>query len=803
MDNTTNAPGQKPLPIRDVYQPTDEQRDTIRTVYKRRKQMEDSTDRQKAIGQWDQWEKQYEAWREARLQDDWQSNHVTPLTLSIVETALSEIIQQNLRPFILPRGDEDTMKAQVMQYIWEFAWEISDGDSVTYDIIKDMLMFGTAIAQEYYRVDKRKVGAVSTDGKAITTAYKEVTDYDDVCTEVVKLQDFFVDEFARGFTGPYAARDCIRRYIMDIHEFHRMYDNSVWDQFGDADKVRAGGDRNHYEFFRPPEGMNTNDQVEVLHYWNKPTDKFIIVANDVLVRDGSNPYKHKELPFARAVDIKRVHRFYGKGEPELLESIQDELNTLRRMIIDRNHLDIDKMFLISNKLGLEEEDLMARPHGLIPTDDPNGVRPIEYGDIPRSVEMSIQNLEDDSTISTGIDPRAQALPQAGTATEASILKESTLKRISLKIWLIKKEYLMRIARLRMANILQFYPQPKIEEVLGDKRTQEYQQSIATMQQAGTLTTIGGKAYQKKFKTVRTPGKQMNFDAKGNLASATSITGHGFFQLRPEYFMPVADGGFDIKYDVGANIEISKPLMQQQNLDLFDRFAKIALEVPGSYDIVKLGDNVLRDYNKNPDDLKPDQPTQDPNGQRQQMQIQMASMENTQMMRGIPVPATPFSSPIHTRIHITFMQSPDFTKLGNDSPIIKNFTNHVTGEMMAQEQRNQQAGMVTPTQQPGQPQQPQPEPPKVSVQIKADALSSIGQEMLKEEGLLHTPPTPTQPGQDPNAQDGQSGQAASSQTQPTSLAQGQVGKPGQMNTPQVPMGKVNPAINNGGNKSPLG
>lgn len=34
---------------------------------------------------------------------------------------------------------------------------------------------------------------------------------------------------------------------------------------------------------------------------------------------------------------------------EDLESIQDEINTLRRMVIDRNHLDIDKMFLVSNE----------------------------------------------------------------------------------------------------------------------------------------------------------------------------------------------------------------------------------------------------------------------------------------------------------------------------------------------------------------------------------------------------------------------------------------------------------------------
>src|SRR5688572_23042117 len=106
--------------------------------------------------------------------------------------------------------------------------------------------------------------------------------------------------------------------------------------------------------------MDHSKYVEVLWYWfEKHVDWICVVANDVLVFMGPNPYKHKKIPFARALDVKRTHKFYGKGEGALLESIQDELNILRRMVIDRNHLDIDKMFIGSNKLNLSEEDLIA------------------------------------------------------------------------------------------------------------------------------------------------------------------------------------------------------------------------------------------------------------------------------------------------------------------------------------------------------------------------------------------------------------------------------------------------------------
>lgn len=683
--------------IRSIYDPTDEQKAVIKMVYDRRRQMEDSEDRQKFMNDLDQWEKQYEGFREPRGEDEWQSNHTVPMTLSVVETALSEIIKQNLRPFILPRGAEDEMKARVMQHIWDYAWEVSDGDLTTYDAVKEILISGIVIAQEIYRVEKRKIGNIVQDEKGVEKVEEiTVTDYEDVDTEIVKHQDFYIDEFARSFKGAFAARDCIRRYLMDIDEFHRQYDGSIWDQYGDAKYVKAGGqDLNYYEFYKPPTGVNTSKQVEVLHYWNKPSDKFIIVANDVLIRNKPNPYKHKQLPFVRGVDIKRVHRFYAKGEPELLESIQDEVNTLRRMIIDRNHLDIDKMFLVSNKLGITDEDLIARPHGMIPVDDVNASKPVDYNDIPRSVELSLKHLEDDATISTGINPRSQALPTAGTATEAAILKESTLRRIETKIFLLKKEYFMRLGRLRLSNILQFYSQPKLEKIIGEKNSEEFKQKVSNLQSRNMLVDIGGEKFEKSFRQIRVEGKKLDTDEKGKIVE-TSAQGFSFFELNPEYFMPVERGGYDIKFNVGANIEISKPLMQSKILELYDRISQVALQVPGSYDPVKLADMVIRDYfDKNPDEFKPEQPQMEESEKRLQLQIELAGMENQMLMRGQVVPATEYASTAHTLVHVEFMNSETFQKVPNDSPIVRNFTEHVMGEIMAQETRNLQGVGAAP------------------------------------------------------------------------------------------------------------
>jgi hypothetical protein len=740
--------------IRQAYNPDEEERKKIKFVYSDRYEaMKTSKDRIDAMRMIDKAEKLYEMWREDKKKDQWQSNHTVPMTFSIVETALAEIATQDLRPLILPRGKEDEGKAKVMSYIWDYAWEVSDGDLNFFNILKDSLVNGTAIGQEYYLEDKRNVNTISIgkDNKEIA-GQKTTTVYDDCYLEAVKIQDFFVDETARAMRGPYAARDCIRRYIMNIDDFNLFFQGKIWNPLNNAQYVKPGGDINYYEWYKPPEGMDASKQVEVLWYWaQKPTDMLRIVANDVLIKDGPNPYKHKCLPFVRAVDVKRPHRFYGKGEPEILESMQDESTTLRRMIIDRNHLDIDKMFFVSRNMSLNDEDLIARPHGMIPTDDINGSKAVEYGDIPRSVELSLSALEDDSVISTGINPRQEALPSAMTATQAAIFKESQLKRINLKIWMMKKEFLIDFARLRVANILQYYPEPKLESIVGEENAQMYKDQEAQLQAKGLITTVSGKKYVKQYRTLRMDNEQMTI-GDNNQPQVTPAQGFTFFELKPDYFVPAARGGYDIKFDASANVEISRPLMQQKELELFDRLSQIALGVPGSYDIVKLGDGVIEAYDKNPADYKPDNQSQDQGNAFLQNQINLASIENQQMIQGHPVPATPYASPVHTRVHLEYMNSPEFinSKVPNIAQI---FSDHVTPEIMAQNLRQNSAGAQS---QPGQPQGQTP------------------------------PPPPGQPGQQP--QGGQGGQF-----------NGQVNKPGGVAKPVMKMSDVMPGLNNGGGR----
>lgn len=674
MADTYTDKEKKPAGIRAEYVPDEKQQECLRFTYDRYYKMKDA--RQKFEPIWDKAIKNWEAVRGEKI--DWKSDIFIPLTSSVIEAQMAELVQQELKPWVIARGAEDESKATVMNAILDYTWDIAKSDVAMCDIIKDALIFGTGIGQEYYWRQPRTVkGAKKKDGE-----YEEhkVIEYDNCYLEPVKLEDFFVDERARAFSGPFAANDCVRRYIMDINDFKNFFSGKEWDPLGNAKFVKPGGDTNYYEFYKPPERASHEHEVEVIWYYNKSRDQLNILANDVVVKMGPLPNKHKQLPFVRVIDVKRPYQFYGKGEAELMDSLQDETNILRRMTIDRNHMDIDKAFLVGDTFTMEDEDTGVEPHKFIQAGD--NAKPLEYSDIPASVYKTLEMLRDDTIRATGMDERQQSVSSAGTATEAAILKEATLKRLNLKIWGIKNDTLVDLGRLRVANIMQYYSQPKLERIVGDV-------ALARAKAAGTLVQEGGETYQRKYRSIRmenqalVPGNPM----QGTPAQVIPAKGFTFFTATPDMFMPEA-GGFDIRFKATSNMPISKPLEMQKADEMYDRLAQNETVDPWA-----LAEYELQTRDLDAEKFKRKAPPQQQGIDPQKM-LDLAGVENAEMIQGKKIAPTPYASPIHTQAHVEYMKSKKFKE---DLPpeltdqVVKNFSDHVMGEVAAQQMRGGEGG----------------------------------------------------------------------------------------------------------------
>ena len=674
--------------IRDIYNPTGIEKDALKRVYSRYEDMRTSPSRTRFSKDWDRWEKAWEAYRIPMSDDDWQSNIVPPLTTSIIEAIVAEEVRQRIRPLVVARGVEDIPRARVMNHTVDYTCDIGFFDDEMENVFRDTLKLGTAITQEYMFQLIREVRfakalkQMAQDGKQAQEYFekKRLIEFDDPYMENVKLTEFFWDESARSFRGPYQARDCIRRFIMNFDSFKAFF-QGIWNPLDNAKYVRPGESTGYYEFYSPPTGMNHGRDVEILWYWAKiPDDALIIVANDVVVLMGPNPYNHKQLPFARAVDIKRTHQFCGKGESELLDSIQDELTLTRRMRLDRMHIGLDQMFLLSERVDLDEEELMVRPHGGIRVPDvERDIKPLIYPDTPRSAYLEEDRLKEDAVRVTGMDDRLQSADVAGgTATEAAILKESTLKRVNMKLENIKRGFLLEWSPLRVANILQYYTQPKLELIAGEKFSADYQQKISKAQASGSYREFSGEGYQLKFPTIRIKDKEILRTKNG--LQEKNAKGFTFFDLTPEDIIPVY-GSFHMQYEAGSELPISKPLLRQELNNLWDRIGPLALQGIGNYSAAKIMDMIVESYGKDPDELKVDEESGF-EGTRAKA-VLMAIDENKRMKAGEQIGPTPFAPPAHTEIHMAEFEEGDYP-YGTDRFLI--ITRHIKGEQMAQQSR---------------------------------------------------------------------------------------------------------------------
>lgn len=477
---------------------------------------------------WNEADKQRMMHRKQRPKDEWRSDLKLPDTFAIIETAKSEMVDKSPGIIYRPRESGDIEKSEKLNKIFEYTWEKGRGDLELIKFIDDDLVYGLAIGEEYWRQDIRDEKNIEDFDlekfQPVKWSKKEVTEFDDVYFQSIPVWNIYWDPMGDSLE---TCRDVVKRLTMPYEDFKRKYK-----RFPKHKKVAAGGNVFRPEWFKPIGNLDDHE-IEILHYYNKAQDLYLVVANGVMLTPNNNPlpYKHKDFPFVRAVDIIIPHSFVGMGEPKVMRCLQEERDTLRNMRLDTTHLNIQNQYIVDDRLELDDEDLIARPHGIIrgPIDS---IRPLDKIPLYPESYREEQFINDDIIKATGIDIRLQALEgrKGETATEVAILKESSLKRIRLKLKLLEKMALHRLGRLRLANVQQFYSIPKIVKILGEE---------GRVEEKETFREIGFK------------------HPKG---------GYEWFTARPEDIT----GEYDVVVIPGATLPVSKALEAQKRINLFDR-----------------------------------------------------------------------------------------------------------------------------------------------------------------------------------------------------------------------------------------
>lgn len=742
--------GLKPQHGKVSYKPKNKQeREVRRQTYYRYYQMRDNDWRSEAEREWEMADKEYQLWlsdealtsmttqgqtgnqfsytyaTQAVADPDETRSHIKlPDAFAAIQSHMQETINRKSRPTLTATNSSEEPRQEFCNSIMNYNMNNTNFDYHWYMSGLGAAIRGTSVLRDYYKLERRWVNDlddVDEDGN-LTYSQKQITDFDDDMTEWIPNEFFYIDEKAR--TIEYAD-DAVYREIMNIRDFQRIYGQK--NNFINQDLVTRGGETTTRSFFKLPKDITGND-VEVLHYYNRALDAYWVVANNVVVHYGPLPTKHKELPFAVRYYYRVPGRFWGMGIPRIIYMLAAERNTMRNMNIDRQHLQINQMFLHNNMYDLDEEDVIAAP-GRIISVDTNGARlddaikPIVIPDTPPSYYKTDEITLQDISRAIGIDLEKE--DQASTtATAAALKQENYLKRIVMIAQADEMETIIRIGRLKWSNIQFFYPLGRMDTIYEDNEEKQ--------QQVLKKITVQGKKFEIK-NIEGTPSLRVE-----DIQGASELT----INKKMARYM---EGDFDISVDSTQFQPVSRAVQQTKVTELMS----LLIGNPNTAALMDMGKMIARVLEVN--DEKPKDWLagfdQDPG-----TTMLLASQENKVMFGGQPLGPTPGATEEHTLVHLMFVQSQEYNTFINSgdpkaAAVKQIFAEHIMGEHEANPATNSAAQAMSQNglggNQNGPPSQAPTGQPPGNPQMQATPPSQVGQvPNLPAVGL--TPNTANQP-----------------------------------------------------------
>lgn len=625
-------PQQQPVLL---YNPNKRKRAIRRRVYERFYWLRDEPNRREAEADWEIADNEYGQVIPPIDPDDWRSHLQLPDAFAAIQTQSQETIERKSRPSLRSTDESDEPAEEFANAVMTYNMNNTGYDYQAFLSKLSAGIRGTSFRMDYWRTEKRVVKdpvSLDPDG-SIRYQDKEITDFDDDYTEWVPAEFIYIDEKAKHVDE---ANDMFRRQVINIEEFHRIYDNKPG--FFDTEFVQVGGNRSNRSVFRLPQDITAQD-VEVLHYWNRSIDAYWVVANNVTVCDEPLPSKHKELPVAVDYQYRQPGRFWGIGIPKIMHMLAEERKSIRNLNMDRQKIIVGGAFMHNNAFNLDDEDEVLYPGRIISVDTQgqninNAIVPIPMGDVPASYFRTEEILLEDERRATGIDDRVSVSNSGTTATQAAIVKESTLKRINLISISNEMDAVIRIGRLKWSNIQWFYGTPRLEAVgepEDDKQEKVYRK-----------ITVEGK----KFEIVTQNGKKV--------LKMDDIKGRSALRLKPE-FAKYMEGDFDISVDADIYTPPSKAIEQTKKTELFSLW----LSNPATMALMELN-GAMADLAK-VNNINPDIWLKNPTGSKADMMM-LADSENMVMSAGQPLDGTPNATEDHTLVHLMYTKTAEYNNL---------------------------------------------------------------------------------------------------------------------------------------------
>lgn len=512
--------------------------------------------------------------------EDWQSGFNDGFIRSKVLTIAGKLVEQLPIATGIPRGEEDTLRAQIITNLYQYTEELDDYENFMSMFILELIVKGTAIGMEDVAYEKKKIRTVKGFGDNMTVK-EETIKTTKFFSELVPVEEYYPASV--GIMGADKQPHNFRRKIMSVVEFRNKYGHYKKAELVNgktAVSTESATIPYYMDFISSDVGEGS---VEVIWFYDQMNDEFIMTANGIWINPlGTNeevqplPWNHKETPFFSAINEPYGVFFYGKSTPNRLSSMSDVLNVLQNMMMDQSFLSIFTPILTAGFDGFEDDYLRPGRRTSIDTGGvslSNAIMPLQFP-TPNGFHQYILEYTRRIMEEASVDKVAQG--QAGGGADRTTAYEiqtaaAGVAAILTTVARYVNTAIKRKANLRIKNILQFGFQPNATIVPGVMADTDTTKPFATFSFSGVKLSNGERGtrvlelYRDEDKL---PKKEVT-DARAMVSSVEQGNAVEVTAIAPSYIREGVDYdiilGLDPKRERSSLAEQGLLLQQIQTL----------------------------------------------------------------------------------------------------------------------------------------------------------------------------------------------------------------------------------------------
>jgi len=481
--------------------------------------------------------------------EDWQARIHDPFTRNKVMAVLGKVVQVLPIAEFVGRGDEDIRKGQIITNLYEYSEEVAEYEEFLINYLLEAIVKGTAIGYEGHEKKEqlyRDVVSINGEVTVRDRSYK----CNKLYADLVKLEDFYPSSVGirKIADMPYCFWRQTQPYQKFLEQFASFERSTLVQPFFTPGEKEQ---RPWYLDYISP-GV-AEGEVEIIRYYNKDTDEYVIIANGVWLNPvitsagmkiSPLPFEHKDLPFFDCrFEIIEPGFFYGKSLPDKLKTMQDVLNVLTNMLLDQSFLTIFPPMLTNGFDSIEDDYL--RPGRRTPVDTQGlpinqAYMKLDLG-TPSGWHQYILEYTRKIMEEASIDRVQQGVAGVGdrtTAQEIRVAAEGVASMLGLFGRLVKYS-IKRKSFLRAKNILQFWTDPEypvVEAIMGEGSAKETSKAFNVFKMKGVTMSSGkrgGKIIEFYRNKEEMPTKE---ELKARTAIYKAETGKDIeiMAIRPDY-----------------------------------------------------------------------------------------------------------------------------------------------------------------------------------------------------------------------------------------------------------------------------